>query len=148
MPKISLKEISDYTLQKLWKTMFLITMGILFATSISAFLNHDMISSIQNDLPFVFRIILAEIIGFIAPGPRFIIYPIMDELISFGVRGYILVALISGHVIIEPVTMFMEFGFFGISFPMKRIAVALVTIFGIAFFAWFLTIKMGMSLLS
>ena len=147
MSKITFTEVYQYTLQKLLKTMFLITMGIIFATSISAFISKDMIVSLQNEMPVVFRIMLAEIIGFIAPGPRFIIYPVIAELISYGVKSYVLVALISGHVIIEPLTMFLEAGFFGILFPIKRIIVAFITIFMVAILAWFLTSVVGLCLL-
>ena len=133
------REIIPYFLNRLFGTLFLILAGILFALTLSHFINIDIIYSLKQRVnPFV-QILYAELIGFVAPGPRYIIYPILIKLKEFGLNIGVIIALISGHVLIEPSTFFIETGFFGYKFPLKRFIVSLI----ITYFVGFITVILG-----
>ncbi len=89
----------------------------------------DIVSSLQNSIYLPLQIFYAEVAGFLSPGPRYILYPILATLKELGVSTGVIIALISGHVLIEPSTFFVESGFFGFRFPLKRFIVALVITF-------------------
>jgi uncharacterized membrane protein YraQ (UPF0718 family) len=55
-----------------------------------------------------------------------VLYPVFVELHQSGIGPAILVAFISGHVLIEPATFFVETGFFGWKFPAKRLVVSFI----------------------
>lgn len=95
----------------------------------------DIVLSLQNSIYLPLQILYAELVGFISPGPRYILYPILATLKDLGVSTGVIVALISGHVLIEPSTFFVESGFFGFRFPLKRFIVAFI----ITFLAGFVT---------
>jgi len=90
---------------------------------------------LKQKISIPLQIFYAELIGFISPGPRYILYPILATLQELGVGTGIIIALISGHVLIEPSTFFIEIGFFGYRFPVKRFVVSLV----ITYFAGLVT---------
>ena len=128
-------EVVIYFLSRLWKTLFLVSAGLFFALTLSSFISVDFISNIQKNIAIPLQIIYAEIVGFISPGPRYILYPVLATLKELGISTGVIIALISGHVLIEPSTFFVESGFFGFRFPLKRFIVAFI----IAFFAGFIT---------
>ena len=86
-------------------------------------------NELKQKIPLPLQVIYAELIGFISPGPRYILYPILIKLKEFGVNYGVIIALISGHVLIEPSTIFVEAGFFGIRFPIKRFVVSFIVTF-------------------
>jgi len=129
------KDILGLFLKSLCKSLFLVGTCVVFAISLSAFITHDLINGLTANVNNPLLIVYAEMIGFISPGPRYIIYPILVQLKSFGVSPAIIIALISGHVLIEPSTVFIEAGFFGYRFPVKRFAISFI----ITFFAGILT---------
>lgn len=133
--KQKIKEVSDYFFSHLWGTLFLVGSGLFFALTLGSLLNADIISSFQNSISLPLQIIYAQLIGFISPGPRYIIYPILATLKDLGISTGVIIALISGHVLIEPSTFFVESGFFGYRFPLKRFIVAFI----ITFLAGFVT---------
>jgi len=110
--------------------------GILFASSLSAFVSPDMIKTLGDGVNEVLGIAVATFVGFVLPGPRYVLYPVFVELYQAGVGPAILVAFISGHVLIEPSTFFVETGFLGWRFSVKRLAVSFV----VTVFAGLLTI--------
>ena len=130
------KAVAHFFLKSLCKSLFLIGAGIIFAISLSAFITTELINGLTGNVNECLLIIYAEMIGFISPGPRYIIYPILVKLKGFGVSAPILIALISGHVLIEPSTVFIEAGFFGYRFPVKRFIISFI----VTFFAGILTI--------
>ncbi len=93
------------------------------------FLSVNFISNLQNNVATPLQIVYAEIIGFISPGPRYILYPILATLKELGISTGVIIALISGHVLIEPSTFFVESGFFGFRFPLKRFVIAFIITF-------------------
>lgn len=123
------KEITSYFFKKLWRTLFLVSAGLVFALTLSAFISPELIDGLKENIHAPLLIVYAELIGFIAPGPRYIIYPILAKLIDFGVGSGVIIALISGHVLIEPSTAFVEAGFFGYRFPLKRFIVSFIVTF-------------------
>lgn len=130
------KEIALYFFSTLGKTLFLVIAGIIFALTLSAFISPGVINGLKSNVPAPLLIIYSALIGFIAPGPRYIIYPIIAKLIEYGVDAGVIIALISGHVLIEPSTVIVEAGFFGYRFPLKRFIVSFV----IAFLAGIVTV--------
>lgn len=134
MPKA--KEIRIYFFKKLWRTLFLISAGLLFALTISTFFDTILIEGLKEKINKPLQILYAEIIGFISPGPRYILYPVLLKLKEFGIGTGVIITLISGHVLIEPSTGFVESGFFGYRFPLKRFIVSFI----ITYFAGLLTI--------
>jgi uncharacterized membrane protein YraQ (UPF0718 family) len=102
---------------------------LFFALTLGSFLDVNIISSLQNNISSPLQIIYAELIGFISPGPRYILYPILATLKDLGISTGVIIALISGHVLIEPSTFFVESGFFGYRFPLKRLIVAFIITF-------------------
>jgi len=130
------KEVKIYFFQKLWRTLFLICAGLLFALTLSTLFDTSLVEGLKDKINKPMQILYAEIIGFISPGPRYILYPILMKLKEFGVGTGVIITLISGHVLIEPSTGFVESGFFGYRFPLKRFIVSFI----ITFFAGILTI--------
>ncbi len=108
-----LKKILLYFNQKLWRTLFLVCAGVLFAVTLSSLINIESVNLLKQKVALPLQILYAELIGFISPGPRYILYPILIKLQEFGVNIGVIIALISGHVLIEPSTVFVEAGFFG-----------------------------------
>lgn len=133
-PKI--EDIGMYFLINLLKSLFLVGAGLFFALVISEFINVDIISKLNAKIHPVTQIIYAELLGFVSPGPRYIIYPIIAKLKEFGVETAVIIALIGGHVLIEPSTTFVEVGFFGWRFPVKRFIASFI----VTFLAGFVTI--------
>ena len=124
-----MREVSKYFFSNLWKTLLLVSSGIFFALTIGSFLNMEIVSSLQKEISLPLQIIYAELIGFVSPGPRYILYPILATLKDAGISMSIIIALISGHVLIEPSTFFVESGFFGYKFPLKRFLAAFIVTF-------------------
>jgi len=133
--KKQLKNVSNYFFSRLWRTLILVGAGLFFALTLGSFLDVDIVSSLQNSIYLPLQILYAELVGFISPGPRYILYPILATLKDLGVSTGVIIALISGHVLIEPSTFFVESGFFGFRFPLKRFIVAFI----ITFLAGFVT---------
>ena len=127
--KLNTKEVSKYFISRLWRTLVLVGAGLFFALTLGSFLNVDIISNLQNNISTPMQIIYAELMGFISPGPRYILYPILAKLVELGIGTGIIIALISGHVLIEPSTFFVESGFFGWRFPLKRFIAAFIVTF-------------------
>ena len=115
-----------YLFAMLWKTMFLVGAGLVFAISLSVFIQTESIEWVNENINIAFQIFYAEMIGFIAPGPRYIIYPILVKLVEMGVGSGVIITLIGGHVLIEPSTSLVESGFFGWRFPLKRFLVSFI----------------------
>ena len=124
-----IKEILNYFNHKLWRTLFLVSAGVLFAITLSSLINIESIALLNKKISLPLQILYAELIGFISPGPRYILYPILIKLQEFGINIGVIIALISGHVLIEPSTVFVEAGFFGYRFPIKRFVVSLIVTF-------------------
>lgn len=110
----------------LWKSLFLVTAGILFALSLSAFVTQDWVEVLKRNISPYLQVVYVTLIGFASPGPRYIIYPLLVKLDQFGIHMGVLIALISGQVLIEPSTFFLEAGYFGWRFPVKRLLVSFV----------------------
>ena len=121
-----IKKILSYYNKKLWRTLFLVFAGVLFAITLGSLMNIEVVNVLKQKIPLPLQLLYAELLGFISPGPRYIIYPLLIKLHEFGINIGVIVALISGHVLIEPSTFFVEAGFFGFRFPVKRFAVSLV----------------------
>lgn len=126
-------------MSKLWRTLFLVCAGVLFALTLSSLINVESVNLLQKKIALPLQIFYAGLIGFISPGPRYILYPILIKLKDFGVNWGVIVALISGHVLIEPSTFFVEAGFFGWRFPIKRFVVSLI----VTFLAGMVTVFLG-----
>ncbi|HPR16762.1 MAG TPA: hypothetical protein PLD62_00790 [Candidatus Cloacimonadota bacterium] len=124
-----LKKIILYFHQKLWRTLFLVCAGVLFAVTLSSIINIESVNLLKQKVALPLQVIYAALIGFIAPGPRYILYPILIKLYEFGINLGVIVALISGHVLIEPSTVLVEAGFFGYRFPIKRFVVSFIVTF-------------------
>jgi len=121
-----IKKMLSYYNKKLWRTLFLVFAGVLFAITLGSLMNIEVVNVLKQKIPLPLQLLYAELLGFISPGPRYIIYPLLIKLHEFGINIGVIVALISGHVLIEPSTFFVEAGFFGFRFPVKRFAVSLV----------------------
>jgi uncharacterized membrane protein YraQ (UPF0718 family) len=134
-----LKKIILYYNGKLWRTLFLVCAGLLFAITLGSLMKIEVVSMLKQSIPLPLQLFYAELLGFISPGPRYIIYPILIKLQEFGINIGVIVALISGHVLIEPSTFFVEAGFFGLRFPIKRFAVSLI----ITYMAGIITVFIG-----
>ena len=131
-----LRNIVGFFLKSLCQSLFLVGGGIVFAITLSAFITPELINGLTGNIKDPLLIVYAELIGFISPGPRYIIYPILVKLKDLGIGAAIIIALISGHVLIEPATAFIEAGFFGYRFPIKRFIISFI----ITLFAGILTI--------
>ena len=125
------KEVVKYLVSRLWRTLLLVSSGILFAIVLGSLIDVEIVAKMQKNISLPFQIIYTESIGFISPGPRYILYPLLAALKESGVNTYIIIVFISSHVLIEPSTFFIESGFFGYRFPLKRFVVA----FSITFLA-------------
>ena len=121
------KQIVRFFFQRCVRTLILVSAGLLFALTLSSLIDIEIVDHLKRQISKPLLILYAELIGFISPGPRYILYPVLVKLKEFGMDTSILIALISGHVLIEPSTAFMEYGFFGITFPVKRFIVSLVS---------------------
>ena len=118
------------------KTLFLTSAGLVFAISLGAFIREGSGIELEERVGSVWLIISAELVGFISPGPRYALYPILVKLTEAGVGAGAIIALIGGHVLIEPSTSLVEAGFFGWRFPIKRFIVSFI----VTFFAGILTV--------
>jgi uncharacterized membrane protein YraQ (UPF0718 family) len=124
-----IKTIYSYFMSKLWRTLFLVCAGVLFAVTLSSLINIESVTLLKQKISLPLQIVYASLIGFISPGPRYILYPILIKLQEFDINIGVIIALISGHVLIEPSTVFVEAGFFGYRFPIKRFVVSLIVTF-------------------
>jgi len=120
------KEIIPFFLRHCIRTLLLVAAGLIFAVTLGSVMNVEFISSIERGISKPLMILDAELLGFISPGPRYILYPILVKLKELGVDYCVIIALISGHVLIEPSTFFLEYGFFGYRFPLKRFIASLI----------------------
>jgi uncharacterized membrane protein YraQ (UPF0718 family) len=120
------KEALSFFFKSLTRTLFLVGAGILFASAISAFITPDIVRVFRDGVSEVLGIMAATLVGFAMPGPRYVLYPVFVELYRAGLGPAILVAFISGHVLVEPATFLIEMGFFGWRFPVKRLVVSFV----------------------
>jgi len=136
--KKKLREVSNYFFSRLWRTLILVSAGLFFALTLGSFLDVDIVSSLQNSIYLPLQILYAELVGFVSPGPRYILYPILATLKDLGVSTGVIIALISGHVLIEPSTFFVESGFFGFRFPLKRFIIAFIITFLAGYFTTFI----------
>jgi hypothetical protein len=114
---------------RLCRTLFVVAAGAVFAVALGAFIKPDAVAALKARVSYPLMVVYAELIGFISPGPRYISYPILVKLSDLGVDAGIIIALVSGHVLIEPSTTLMEAGFFGYRFPLKRFLVSLIVTF-------------------
>jgi uncharacterized membrane protein YraQ (UPF0718 family) len=135
---LKLRDITEYFFLNLVKSLFLVGAGIFFAISLSAYISHEIVNDLCRKISEPVLIMYASLIGLAAPGPRYIIYPILSRLRDFGVGTGVMVALISGHVLMEPSTFLMEIGFLGFRFPVKRLLVAFFVSFVSGIFAMFI----------
>lgn len=124
-----LRDILFYFNNKFWRTLFLVSAGVLFAITLSSLINIETVNILKQKIVLPLQIIYASLIGFISPGPRYILYPILIKMRDFGIDLGVIIALISGHVLIEPSTVLVEAGFFGIRFPIKRFIASLFVTF-------------------
>jgi uncharacterized membrane protein YraQ (UPF0718 family) len=124
-----LRDILFYFNNKFWRTLFLVSAGVLFAITLSSLINIEAVNILKQKIVLPLQIIYASLIGFISPGPRYILYPILIKMRDFGIDLGVIIALISGHVLIEPSTVLVEAGFFGIRFPIKRFIASLFVTF-------------------
>jgi uncharacterized membrane protein YraQ (UPF0718 family) len=111
------------------ETLFLVAAGTLFAIVLGALVPRELVYRLAERRDSPLLVIYAELIGFISPGPRYIIYPILKKLVEYGLPTGAIIALIGGHVLIEPSTAMIEAGFFGWRFPVKRFFVSFVVTF-------------------
>lgn len=139
--------IVTHTRRTLVKTLFLVGSGLLFAISLSALVRAESIDWLNKNISAPLLIIIAELVGFISPGPRYIIYPIIVKLVEMGVSTGVIIALIGGHVLIEPSTYLVETGFFGWRFPFKRFLVAFFITFLAGMFTVILESHLGINIL-
>ena len=86
-------------------------------------------------------------LGFLFPGPRYIVYPLIAVLVEGGFAAPAIVAAITAQAIMRPEMAVIEFGLFGYRFIAKRIlsSVILAALAGIA--ALLLSAGLGVSLL-
>jgi uncharacterized membrane protein YraQ (UPF0718 family) len=131
----------------LTKTLFLVSAGLAFAITLSTFIRPESIDWVKQNINTPLLIIYAELIGFIAPGPRYIIYPILVKLAEMNVGTGVIIALIGGHVLIEPSTCLVETGFFGWRFPLKRFIVSFIITFLAGIITVLLEIYCGLNIL-
>ena len=121
--------VGTYTMESFRKTIFLVACGLVFAISLGAFVKEGLGADLEERVGTRWMIVWAELIGFISPGPRYVLYPILVKLAEAGVGAGAIIALIGGHVLIEPSTSLLEGGFFGWRFPVKRFIVSFVITF-------------------
>lgn len=134
-------------LRRLSRTVFVVGAGALFAIALGAFIRPDAVAALKARVPYPLRVICAELLAFLSPEPRYMSYPILAKLSHLGVDGGIIIALVSGHVLIEPAASLMEIGFFGYRFPLKRFLVSLILIFFAAMLTRLLMDSFGWRLL-
>lgn len=136
-----------FVIGTLTKTLFLVSAGLAFAITLSTFIRPESIDWVKQNISTPLLIIYAELIGFIAPGPRYIIYPIIVKLAELSVDTGVIIALIGGHVLIEPSTCLVETGFFGWRFPLKRFIVSFIITFMAGIITVLLEIYGGLNIL-
>lgn len=134
-------------IKTLWKILFLITAGLLFAIALSVFVTPEVINNFKFGISDPFLVVYAALIGFVLPGPRYILYPALAKLIGLGLGPGVVIALITGHVLIEPATFFVEAGFFGFLFPLKRFLVSFIITIGAGMLTIALTTYCGWRIL-
>ncbi len=140
------KEIACYLFDSMWQTMALLVCGALASICLSAYLSPDLVRDVLSREMNVGLIVLAVIIGFLTPGPRYIVYPLLALLVSQGMDVGLVVAYLSGDVLIEPSVVFLEIDRLGIGFFFRRlfISVAVATLAGLM--ASFVFSYLGMKL--
>jgi uncharacterized membrane protein YraQ (UPF0718 family) len=130
------REIAANARESVPKTLFLVCAGLIFAITLGAFVRDDLGTWLEARVGTLGLIVGAELVGFVSPGPRYILYPVLVKLVEAGVTAGAIIALIGGHVLIEPSTTLIEGGLFGWRFPVKRFLVS----FFITFLAGMLTV--------
>ncbi len=108
------------------KTLFLVGGGLAFALALGGFLDEGVLADAEQGISESLQVVYATLLGFVAPGPRYIIYPVLAKLNQAGLGTAAIISMICGHVLIEPSTAMLEAGFFGWRFPAKRFVVSLV----------------------
>ncbi len=140
------KKFSKVFWPEFFRAFVLVAGFSLFAFSFSAFADEGLFKLINTKIAPFFQIIIAEIVGFLAPGPRYWIYPVLRVLAKSGVEAAVIIALIGGHVLIEPATSILEAGYFGWRFPLKRFIASFIVIYILGVLTLLLT-NYGLTLL-
>lgn len=129
------------------RTLFLLTAGVVFAIVFSSYLSPNWIRNLQEGTNSFLLLVYAALAGFVLPGPRYILYPILARLTVLGLSPAIVITLICGHVLIEPSTFFIEAGFFGFRFPVKRFLASLAIALAAGIVTMLITTNLGWSIL-
>lgn len=124
--KVPVSEVFNSYLRLLAKTMFLVGGGLAFALAFGSLLDKEAMLTLKDNVSEPLQVVISALIGFVAPGPRYIIYPVLAKLFEMGLNLAVIYALVVGHVLIEPSTAMLEAGFFGWRFPLKRFTVSLI----------------------
>jgi uncharacterized membrane protein YraQ (UPF0718 family) len=126
---------------------FLVLSGILFALSVAAYVPREGVENWGSGAGMVKTIFWAEGLGFLFPGPRYIVYPLIAVLMEGGLAAPAIIAVLTAQAIMRPDMAVIEFGLFGYRFIAKRVlsSIILATLAGIA--AALLSAGLGVSLL-
>lgn len=105
----------------------IIVLAMLLTGVLYVLIDPSFIREYLSESSLMFGIILATILGYLFPGPRYIIYPIAQFLLEKGAAvSVVLVLIFSQQLIDVPDGMFIEIKMFGWRFFIIRLIVSTV----------------------
>ncbi|MFQ5987735.1 MAG: permease [Dehalococcoidia bacterium] len=104
--------------------------ALAFASLLQTWISSEIVATYLGGRSGLWAIFIATMLGFIIPGPRYIIYPIAAFLLSSGASIGAVTAIICGQQMLDmPEAGFIEIKLFGFRFSMIRTAISVVAIF-------------------
>jgi len=104
--------------------------ALAFASLLQMWLSEQIIAAYLGGRSGLWAIFIATMLGFVLPGPRYIIYPIAAFLLSSGAGIGAVTAVICGQQMLDmPEAGFIEIKLFGLRFTMLRTVVSVVAVF-------------------
>lgn len=119
----------QYFAKRCIRIIFLVSAGVFFSLTLSSIISINIANQISTHLHFTIQILYAALLGFLLPGPRYALYPLLTNMVNLGFNYSVIFALICGHVLIEPSTAIIETGMFSYKFPIKRFIISLLLTF-------------------
>lgn len=104
--------------------------ALAFASLLQTWISSEIIATYLGGRAGLWAIFIATMLGFIIPGPRYIIYPIAAFLLSSGAGIGAVTAMICGQQMLDmPEAAFIEIKLFSFRFSVIRTAISVVAVF-------------------
>ena len=104
--------------------------ALAFASLLQTWVSSEIVATYLGGRSGLWAIFIATMLGFIIPGPRYIIYPIATFLLASGAGIGAVTAVICGQQMLDmPEAAFIEIKLFGLRFSIIRTVISVAAVF-------------------